>query len=41
MKSLRLYKIDTQSPIHSDICLKKNQIIRKNKKVSNQIIRMV
>ena len=41
MRSLRIYKIDTQSPIHSDVFLKKNQIIRKIKKVSNQIIRMV
>ena len=32
MKSLRIYKIDTQSPIHSDICFLKNQIIRKIKK---------
>ena len=32
MKSLRIYKIDTESPIHSDICFLKNQIIRKIKK---------
>ena len=32
MRSLRIYKIDTQSPIHSDICFLKNQIIRKIKK---------